>query len=110
MSAPQRGSDLIAAAARTLARMRTYIKTVLPPAQRGAVFHALAQLPIERLATMNPVEAEHETEAMIVSLRQAPGPSTPQDGTAVDALVCASRASALAMTQTRMVAAKLARH
>lgn len=104
MSAPQRGSDLIAAAARTLARMRTYIKTVLPPAQRGAVFHALAQLPIERLATMNPVQAEHETEAMIDALR-----SPHEDGDGLTALVCASRASALAMTQTRTVAAKLAR-
>lgn len=103
MSAPERGSDLIAAAARTLARMRTYIKTVVPPAQRGPVFHALAQLPIERLATMNPVEAEHETEALLASLRPAPAQQTP-------ALVCASRASALAMTQTRMVAAKLAAH
>lgn len=104
MSAPERGSDLIAAAARTLARMRTYIKTVLPSAQRGPVFHALAQLPIERLATMNPVEAEHETEAMIDALRQSPGHDD------VMTLVCASRASALAMTQTRMVAAKLAQH
>jgi len=108
MSSPQRGSDLIAAAARTLALMRTYIKTVLPPAQRGAVFHALAQLPIERLATMNPVQAEHETEAMIVSLRQAQGDTGEMQGETTT-LTCASRGSALAMTQTRMVAAKLAR-
>lgn len=107
MSAPQRGSDLIAAAARTLARMRTYIKTVLPPAERGSVFHALAQLPIERLAAMNPAEAENETEEMILAVRQARDGSTPHHDTTAT-LVCASRASALAMTQTRMVAAKLA--
>lgn len=117
MSAPQRGSDLIAAAARTLARMRTYIKTVLPPAQRGSVFHALAQLPIERLAAMNPAQAEHETEAMIRSLRPARSDSIPHhdgDRDELDhglmTLICASRASALAMTQTRTVAAKLAQH
>jgi hydroxymethylbilane synthase len=102
MSAPQRGTDLIAAAARTLARMRTYIKTVLPPAQRSAVFHALAQLPIERLATMNPAQAEHETEAIVRALRQSQGE------TDILALTCASRGSALAMTQTRLIAAKLA--
>lgn len=101
MSAPQRGSDLIAAAARTLARMRTYIKTVVPPAQRGNVFHALANLPIERLASMNPVEAEHETESLIRHM-------LPAERHDVSSLVCASRGSALAMTQTRTVAAKLA--
>lgn len=101
MSAPQRGSDLIAAAARTLARMRTYIKTVLPPAQRGKVFHTLANLPIERLAAMNAVDAEHETEAVVREMnRAAEAP--------ISSLICASRGSALAMTQTRAVAAKLA--
>jgi hydroxymethylbilane synthase len=124
MSAPERGADLIAAAARTLSRMRTYIKTVVPPAQRGKVFHELARLPIERLAAMNPVEAEHETEEIIAAtLRRAQGGSIPHHDTGDHhgtgdhhdtnpdtVLICASRASALAMTQTRAVAAKLARH
>ncbi len=81
--------------------MRTYIKTVLPPAQRATVFHTLAQLPIERLAQMNPAQAEHEVEHVI---RDTGQPS----GNGVTHLVCASRASALAMVQTRAVAAKLA--
>lgn len=111
MSSPERGAEIIAAAARTLARMRTYIKTVLPPAERGKVFHALAQLPIERLASMNPVQAEHEVEHTASHvLRQAQDDNAAQDDTGVTTLVCASRASALAMTQTRAVAAKLAQH
>jgi hydroxymethylbilane synthase len=106
MSSPQRGSEIIAAAARTLARMRTYIKTVLPPAERGKVFHALAQLPIERLAAMNPVQAEHEVEHQIAhALRPVQ-----DDESALQRLVAASRGSALAMTQTRTVAAKLAQY
>jgi hydroxymethylbilane synthase len=113
MSSPQRGSEIIAAAARTLARMRTYIKTVLPPAERGKVFHALAQLPIERLAAMNPVQAEHEVEHVIsLTLRAGEGIlRKAQDDKAVTMhFVAASRASALAMTQTRTVAAKLAQY
>lgn len=97
------GSDLIAAAARTLERMRTYVKTVAPHAERAAIFRELTQLPLERLAAMNPVEAEHETEHIIRDLRG--GHAGEQRSNTV---VCASRASALAMTQTRMVAAKLA--
>ncbi len=103
MPAPQQGSDLIAAAARTLALMRTYIKTVLPPAERGKVFHTLAKLPIERLAEMNPVQAEHETERAIEASRH------PQADAAISSCVCASRGSALALIQARTVAAKLAR-
>lgn len=105
MSSPERGSEIIAAAAQTLARMRTYIKTVLPPAERGKVFHALARLPIERLAAMNPVQAEHEVEDAIARVVR-----TAQGQRGLTTLRCASRASALAMTQTRMVAAKLAQH
>ncbi len=85
--------------------MRTYIKTVLPPADRGKVFHTLAALPIERLASMNPVEAEHETEAVIRA-----NSGCTHDTTDIGTVVCASRASALAMTQTRAIAAALARH
>src|SRR5690348_5550003 len=105
MSSPERGSEIIAAAARTLARMRTYIKTALPPPERGTVFHTLARLPIERLAAMNPVEAEHEVEHVMRAVRQ-----TQHDESQIISLTCASRASALAMTQTRAVAAKLAQH
>jgi hydroxymethylbilane synthase len=90
-----------AAAARTLARMRTYAKAVVPAHERANVLRALAALPIDRLARMNPVEGEHEVESAVESLRGETHEPTAS-------AVCASRASALAMTQTRMVAARLA--
>ena len=92
-----------AAAARTLARMRTYVRTVLEPAQRGPVMYALANLPVDELARMNPVQAEHEVEETIHRL----GHSEPV-GSLARTVTCASRASALAMTQARLVAAALA--
>jgi len=90
------------AAARTLARMRTYVRTVLPEAERAPVMRDLAELPIELLAALNPADAEHEVEAAVLRARaHAPQPAT---GSAV----CATRASALALAQTKMVAARLA--
>ncbi len=89
-------------AARTLARMRSYVKTVLPPGQRSDVLRSLASLPIAQLASMNPVDAEHEVEATIERLRHDAQPKP------TATVTCASRASALAMTQTRTVAARLA--
>ncbi|MDP9110211.1 MAG: hydroxymethylbilane synthase, partial [Candidatus Eremiobacteraeota bacterium] len=91
-----------AAAARTLAQMRTYVKAVLPPAERGAVLRTLAEKPIERLATLNPAEAEHEVEDAIEHLRGIHDRVTP------GSVICASRASRLAMIQARSIAAKLA--
>lgn len=88
-------------AAETLARMRVYAKTVLGADERRTVLQALAELPVAELASMNPVQAEHEVEAAVERLRAAPA-SVPATVT------CATRGSALAMTQTRMVAARLA--
>jgi hydroxymethylbilane synthase len=88
-------------AAETLAHMRVYVKTVLAADERRAVLQSLAELPLAELASMNPVEAEHEVEAAIERLRATPA-SVPATVT------CATRASALAMTQTRTVAARLA--
>lgn len=86
--------------------MRTYVKAVVPVNERAAIFRELALLPMERLASMNPVEAEHETESVIASMRALA--ATPTAGDGLLSAVCASRGSALAMTQTRAVAAKLA--
>jgi len=91
----------VAAAAQTLQRMRTYVQTVLPKERRGDVLRALGELPLEFLARMNPVEAEHEVEATISRLEGTTSAAT-------RAAVCATRGSQLAMTQTRTVAAKLA--
>ena len=68
------------AAAANLARMRTYARTVFPKDERIALLRELAELPIEELATMN-----------------------------IRRLICASRASALAKKQARIVAALAAR-
>ena len=68
------------AAARTLARIRKHMRDTLDPSQRTQVMRDLADRPLEEIAAMNPVRV----------------------------VTCASRASALAMTQTRLVAAALA--
>ncbi len=91
-----------AAAAQTLARMRAYVQAVLPQERRAPVLRELAELPVEELAAMDPIEGEHAVEAMIQRVEH--GGIEKRTG----AVVCASRASALAMTQTRMVAARLA--
>jgi len=96
-----------AAAARTIARMRTYVRTVLQPPQRGAVMRELSDLPIDKLANMNPVQAEHEVEETIERLC-APERGERGKPSRRTTVVCASRGSALAMTQARLVAAALA--
>jgi len=90
------------AAAKTLARMRTYVKATLPPEERAAVMRDLAEMPVDDLARMNPVVAEHAVESAIERQRQTPGLQETRSA------VCATRASALAMTQARMVAARVA--
>jgi hydroxymethylbilane synthase len=67
-------------AARTLARIRKHMRESLEPSQRAQVMRDLADRPLDEIAAMNPVRV----------------------------VTCASRASALAMTQTRLVAAALA--
>jgi hydroxymethylbilane synthase len=91
-----------AGASRTLARMRTYVKTILPAGERANVLRALAELPVDALAAMNPIQSDDAVEATIEKLRDA------TDSRRTSAVVCASRASALAMTQTRAVAARIA--
>jgi hydroxymethylbilane synthase len=73
--------DSYAAALKTLEQMRKYAKAELPESERAGALRDLAQLPIDRLATMN-----------------------------VTAVTCATRSSALALVQARAVAARLARH
>ena len=84
--------------------MRVYVKTAVPRGQRAAVLRELMRTPLEELASMNPVAAEHRIEDVVNGLAH-----DPQDKGSRDIAISASRASALAMTQTRMVAAKLAR-
>ena len=93
------------AAARTLARIRTYVRTTLDPSKRSSVMRELAERPVEELARMNPVQAEHAAEETIERLAHS-GASAESGHRRV--VTCASRASALAMIQTRFVAAALA--
>ena len=66
-------------AARYIARMRAYARAAFEPEERSAFMRELSERPIEELARLSATQ-----------------------------VVCASRASTLAMTQTRMVAAALA--
>jgi hydroxymethylbilane synthase len=75
----ERFGDEYDRAARYIARMRSYARVTLPPEDRIAMMRDLSERPIDELARMSAVQ-----------------------------VVCASRASALAMKQTRMVAAALA--
>ncbi len=91
-----------ARAAETLGVMRTYAQTVVEPPLRAAVMGRLAGREIEELAAMNPVQAHDAVEAAVAALVHAP------NGAPVTQLVCATRASALAMWQTRHTIARLA--
>jgi len=87
-------------AAATLGSLREHVAAVVPLARRAAVMRKLAERDIDDLAAMPRGDIEHEVERTVTELDAA--------DTAVPAtLICASRASALAMTQTRLMMAKL---
>lgn len=102
--AGERFGESYARAARVLAHARTYLRALCSPAERRAAMRELSELPIERLATITAIDIEHDAETIVERLRGAGG-ATP----VTRSVTCASRASALAMTQTRFVAARLAR-
>jgi hydroxymethylbilane synthase len=93
-----------ARAAATLGRARDYAASVVPPEAREGVLAALAGREIAELAAMNPSTVENEVEAAYAALG---GNGTPAPA-AFTSLVCATRASALAMWQTRHVIATFA--
>lgn len=88
-------------AAKVLARMRVYAQTTVDAPKRADVLRALSQRPIEELAAMNPSQAEHAVDEEVAR-------SQAEIDRPTSALLAASRGSALAMTQTRAVAARLA--
>jgi hydroxymethylbilane synthase len=91
-----------ARAAATLGAIRERVQTVLPADERAAVMRHFAERDLEELAAMLPSAVEHEVERTVDTLRGVvPAQQRP--------LVCASRASKLAMTQTKSVMAALAR-
>jgi precorrin-2 dehydrogenase/sirohydrochlorin ferrochelatase len=90
-----------ARAAVTLGRLRERVTAVLPPASRAAVMRHFSERDIDDLAGMPATELEHEVERAADTVANVV-PADPR------VLVCASRASALAMVQTRLVMAQLA--
>lgn len=90
-----------ARAAATLGALRERVQTVVPEAMRGPVMRHFAERDVDELAAMPAGAVEHEVERTADTLAGV----VPAQGRP---LVCASRASALAMTQTRAMMAKLA--
>ncbi|GAC1426955.1 MAG: hypothetical protein NVSMB5_21640 [Candidatus Velthaea sp.] len=90
-----------ARAAATLGLLRDRVQQVVPMDARAAVMKHFAERDIDDLAGMPPSEMEHEVERAADTVANVM-PADPS------MLVCASRASALAMTQTRAMMAKLA--
>jgi hydroxymethylbilane synthase len=90
-----------ARAAATLGRLRERVQAVVPRPQRAAVMRHFSERDIDDLAGMPPSEMEHEVERAADTVANV----IPADPAT---LVCASRASALAMVQTRLMMAQLA--
>lgn len=91
-----------ARAAATLGALRERIAAVVPLDQRAAVMQHFAERDIDELATMKAGAVEHEVERAAETLAGVvPSETRP--------VVCASRASRLAMIQTRSVMAALAK-
>jgi hydroxymethylbilane synthase len=90
-----------ARAAATLGAVRERVLAVVPPDRRPAVMRHFAERDIDDLASMPPGAIEHEVERAVDTL----GGVRPSE---LSTLICASRASALAMWQTRSIMARLA--
>jgi hydroxymethylbilane synthase len=91
-----------ARAAATLGALRERVQTVVPPSQHAAVMQHFAERDIDELATMKAGAVEHEVERTADTLAGVVPAQT-------QALVCATRASVLAMTQARTVMSVLAK-
>lgn len=92
-----------AAAVTTLARMRARVKARLSQRSRAEPLRALAALPVAELAAMDATQADRAADTAIAACDEDHASRS-----ATATVVCATRASALAMTQTRTVAARLA--
>ena len=95
-------------AAVTLGFARDYVKSVVPQELRARVMEGFAERDIAELAAMNPSTVENEIdEAVTQALVEQPA-DAPALNESFTHLVCATRASALAMWQTRHVMAAFA--
>ncbi len=100
---PERIGEGYDRAARVLAHARTYLEAILPADEVAPILRELSELPIAELAAMDAIQMEHLAEDLVERHKTgAPDPDV------THAAVCASRASALALMQTKTVAARLA--
>ena len=95
----ERYNEPYAHATALLSHMRDYAGIIADPELRARVLRELASLPIEEIATMNAMQAEHIIDEAADTSNASRMPV---------AYVCATRAGALALWQTRSVMAKLA--
>ncbi len=91
-----------ARAAATLGALRERVQTVVPAERRAAVMQHFAERDVDELATMKAGAVEHEVERTADTLAGVVPAQT-------EPLVCATRASLLAMTQARTVMSALAK-
>jgi hydroxymethylbilane synthase len=90
-----------ARAAQTLGALHERTQAVVPPGAQAAVMGHFSARDVDELAAMRPGAIEHEVERAVDTLAGVvPADTRP--------LTCATRASLLAITQTRTVMAKLA--
>jgi len=104
----ERFDESYARAATTLGFARDYVKSVVPQALRARVLEAFAEREIAELAAMNPSSVENEIDEAVTAIERAQMPVS-QAAAGFTQLVCATRASALAMWQTRFVMSTLAK-
>ena len=96
-------------AATTLRFARDYVKSVVPPHLRGSVMETFAERDVAQLAAMNPSAVENEIDEIVTSALVGLAMPEPGPDEKFMHLICATRASALAMWQTRHVMAEFAK-
>ncbi len=107
----ERFDERYAQAARTVGFARDYVKSVVPAALRARVMEDFAQREIAELAAMNPSTVENEIDEAVATLERSASIAPPASASSAEGfvqLICATRASALAMWQTRHVMAAFA--
>jgi hydroxymethylbilane synthase len=101
----ERYDERYARAANTLAFARDYVTSVVPQEHRVRVMSDFAERDIDALAAMNPGTVENDVDEAYAALQRKARDVA--DAPFVQ-LVCATRASALAMWQTRHVMSEFA--
>lgn len=98
-----RFDERYARAAAALATARRYASAIAPAERRAAALAALAQRPIDELAALDTRGVEHEVDHLFAAASGAGSEAEP-----FLHLICATRASPLALHQARVAIARLA--